>query len=223
MIYGLIFDMDGVVIDSNPFHKIAWRDFLVSRGVPFDDNLFDNVLSGRTGPTSLRMLFGDDLPEEVMEEYLAEVDQGYQTILRNTVQVPSIAGVHAFIAEVSKAGHRLALATSAPPLNIEMGLEKLGLEGVFDVIVGKVDVEHGKPHPEVYLTSVEKLGLPAGRCLVFEDSRAGIQSALQAGLPVIGVASSHSGDELLEEGASLVIDDFTGLKLDMVLDLIRNR
>lgn len=221
MEYGLIFDMDGVVIDSNPFHKIAWEKFLAGKGIHFDDQLFDNVLSGRTGPTSLRIIYGDELPEDLLEEYLQEVDGNYQHILRESKEVNAIGGLYEFLDAVRVNGHKLGLATSAPSLNIELGLEKLKLEGVFDVVVGKVDVTFGKPHPEVYLTTVERLGLRLKNCIVFEDSRAGIQSALGAGMPVVGIASGHSKEELLEEGVSLAVDDFTQLDLEEVLALIR--
>jgi HAD superfamily hydrolase (TIGR01509 family) len=220
MEYGLIFDMDGVVIDSNPFHKIAWGKFLTSKGIPCDDEFFDSVLSGRTGPTSLNIIFGDNLPESLFDEYLQEVDQNYQNILRQSEEVLPIAGLYKFLESIKGNGHRLALATSAPPLNIELGLEKLKLEGVFEVVVGKVDVVHGKPHPEVYLTAAERLGLPIEHCIVFEDSKAGIQSARNAGMPVVGIASGHSKEELLEEGVSLAVDDFTDLNLESVLKLI---
>lgn len=222
MEYGLIFDMDGVVIDSNPFHKIAWEKFLVGKGIHYDDQFFENVLSGRTGPTSLRIIYGDELPEDLMEEYLLEVDGNYQSILRQSEEVKAIEGIYHFLDAARVNGHRLGLATSAPALNIELGLEKLNLEGVFDVVVGKADVTFGKPHPEVYLTTVERLGLPLRNCIVFEDSRAGIQSALGAGMPVVGIASGHSKEELLDEGVSLAVDDFTRLDLEQVLDLIRN-
>ena len=221
MEYGFIFDMDGVVIDSNPYHKIAWEKFLSGQGVPFDDQLFDNVLSGRTGPTSLRMIFGDDLSQEKLDLYLEEVDSNYQTILRESEDVRPIAGVHAFLDQISGNGLRLALATSAPTLNIELGLQKLKLENTFEHIVGKVDVKNGKPHPEVYLTSLSLLGMDAENCIVFEDSKAGIQSALSAGIQVVGIASGHSREELLEEGVSMVVDDFVGLELDQILELIR--
>jgi HAD superfamily hydrolase (TIGR01509 family) len=221
MEYGFIFDMDGVVIDSNPYHKIAWEEFLAKQGVPFDDALFDNVLSGRTGPTSLRMIFGDDLPEEKLNNYLEEVDSNYQTILRQTDDVRPIAGVYTFLDQITRNGYRLALATSAPTLNIELGLQKLKLENTFEHIVGKVDVNHGKPHPEVYLTSLSLLGIAAENCIVFEDSKAGIQSALSAGIQVVGIASGHSKEELLEEGVSMVVDDFVGLELVQILELIR--
>ncbi len=221
MEYGFIFDMDGVVIDSNPYHKIAWEKFLDGQGVPFDDQLFDNVLSGRTGPTSLRLIFGDDLSQEKLDLYLEEVDSNYQTIIRQAEDVRPIAGVHAFLDQLTQNGYRLALATSAPVLNIELGLEKLKLENTFEHIVGKVDVSHGKPHPEVYLTTLKLLGMTAENCVVFEDSKAGIQSARSAGIQVVGIASGHSREELLDEGVSMVVDDFTGLNPDKVLALIK--
>ena len=221
MEYGFIFDMDGVVIDSNPFHKIAWEKFLSGQGIPFDDQLFDNVLSGRTGPTSLRLIFGEDLSQEKLDLYLEEVDSNYQNILRESDDVRPIAGVHAFLDQITGNGIRLALATSAPVLNIELGLEKLKLENTFEHIVGKVDVSHGKPHPEVYLTTLKLLGMTAENCVVFEDSKAGIQSALNAGIQVVGIASGHSKEELLDEGVSMVLDDFTGLNPDKVLALIK--
>jgi beta-phosphoglucomutase len=221
MEYGFIFDMDGVVIDSNPYHKIAWEKFLNGQGVSFDDQLFDNVLSGRTGPTSLRMLFGEDLSQEKLDLYLDEVDSNYQNILRQSDDIKPIVGVHAFLDKISGNGMRLALATSAPELNIELGLQKLKLENTFEHIVGKVDVSHGKSHPEVYLRSLELLGMAAENCIVFEDSKAGIQSALSAGIQVVGIASGHSKEELLEEGVSLAVDNFTGLELDKVLSLIQ--
>jgi len=223
MEYGFIFDMDGVVIDSNPYHKIAWGKFLQGKGIPCDAQFFDNVLSGRTGPTSLKIIFGEDLPEALLEEYLAEVDENYQSILRQSEEVKAIAGLYEFLDSIREKGYRLALATSAPPLNIELGLEKLKLEGIFEVVLGKVDVVHGKPHPEVYLTTLERLGLPREQCIVFEDSKAGIQSARSAGLPVVGIASGHSKEELLEQGVSLAVDDFTDLHLEQVTGLINHR
>jgi len=221
MEYGFIFDMDGVVIDSNPFHKIAWEKFLSGQGIPFDDQLFDNVLSGRTGPTSLHLIFGDDLSQEKLDLYLEEVDSNYQNILRESDDVRPIAGVHAFLDQITGNGIRLALATSAPVLNIELGLEKLKLENTFEHIVGKVDVSHGKPHPEVYLTTLKLLGMSAENCVVFEDSKAGIQSARSAGIKVVGISSAHSKEELMDEGVSMVVNDFTELGLEQVISLLR--
>jgi beta-phosphoglucomutase len=221
MEYGFIFDMDGVVIDSNPNHKIAWSKFLEGKGIPCEDPFFDEVLSGRTGPTSLKIIFGEDLPEALMEEYLAEVDGNYQDILLRSKEARPIAGLYEFLDSIRMNGHRLALATSAPPLNITLGLAKLKLEGVFEVILGKEDVVHGKPHPEVYLNAAKRLGLPGEQCIVFEDSKAGIQSAQAAGMTVVGIASGHTREELLQEGVALAAEDFRELDLEQVCALIK--
>lgn len=213
--------MDGVVINSNPYHKIAWETFLQKKGIPVDDLYFENVLSGRTGPTSLKLIFGKNLSPDLLDKYLLEVDQAYQNILRQSEENLAIPGIYDFLDSIREQGHRLALATSAPPLNIEMGLEKLKLQGVFDVVVGKVDVSKGKPHPEVYLTTLKAIGLPKENCIVFEDSKAGIQSALSAGIAVVGIASGHTKEELMEEGVSLAVDDFTDLTLEKVLRIIQ--
>lgn len=218
---GFIFDMDGVVINSNPYHKIAWETFLQKKEIPVDDLYFENVLSGRTGPTSLKLIFGKNLSPDLLDKYLLEVDQAYQNILRQSEENLAIPGIYDFLDSIREQGHRLALATSAPPLNIEMGLENLKLQGVFDVVVGKVDVSKGKPHPEVYLTTLKAIGLPKENCIVFEDSKAGIQSALSAGIAVVGIASGHTKEELMEEGVSLAVDDFTDLTLEKVLRIIQ--
>ena len=218
---GLIFDMDGVIIDSNPFHKIAWRNFLLNKGVPYSDEIFDNVISGRNGPTNIRILMGQDLPEKIVCEYVAEIDGGFREILRNTEEIGPIPGLYEFLDAIQNSGFKTAMATSAPKGNIELVLEKLRLRNCFDVIVDGDDVTRGKPDPEVYLTTVEKLGVTKEQCIVFEDSRMGIRSALSAGLPVVGVSSSHNKEELLEEGVAMVIDDFKNLTLHEVLHLLQ--
>jgi beta-phosphoglucomutase-like phosphatase (HAD superfamily) len=159
MDYGLIFDMDGVLVNSNPFHKIAWGNFLIGKGYPFTDELFDTIISGRTGNTSLGMIMGEEIPE------------------------------------------------------------KLGLEDYFSHIIDKNDVRRGKPDPEGYLTTLNRLKVSKANCLVFEDSKAGVQAALAAGLRVIGISSSHTEEELLEEGVTMVIKDFTNLNLNEILNL----
>ena len=213
----VIFDMDGVIIDSNPYHKISWERFLIKNGYPFNDDIFDNIISGRTGGTSLRMLLAENIPEEIVAKYLMEIDEEFQEILRNAKDVGPAPGLPEFLDTIKNAGFKTALATSAPPGNVELTLDKTNLREYFDLILDKTDVTNGKPNPEVYLNTVSLLGVEKDRCVVFEDSRAGIKSAISAGLRVIGVTTSHSRNELLEEGVSMVIDDFQNLQLEEVM------
>ena len=123
---------------------------------------------------------------------------------------------------IKACGYKTALATSAPPGNVTLTLEKLNLQHYFDVILDQTDVTNGKPDPEVYLNTVDRLGIHKERCVVFEDSKAGIKSAISAGLKVIGVATGHTREELLEEGVEMVVDDFVDLNLEDVIKIIRN-
>lgn len=222
MEFAFIFDMDGVVIDSNPYHKIAWGHFLARHGFPFNDETFDNVISGRTGSTSIRILLGKELSEEEAGQYLREIDEGFQEILRRENGIGPVPGLTRFLKAIRKSGSKTALATSAPPGNVDLTLDKLQLRPYFDVILDRTDVTRGKPDPEVYLNTVGRLRLAREQCVVFEDSKAGIQAALAAGLKVIGVTTSHSRDELLGQGAVMTIGDFKGIVPGDVFNLIRH-
>ncbi len=212
--------MDGVIIDSNPYHKISWENFLVKTGYPYSDELFEKTISGQTGTTSLRILFGNELSEGEMDGYLEEIDGEFQKILAKADRVGSLPGLPDFLRAVKGAGHKTALATSAPTGNVDLTLDKINLREFFDLILDKSDVTNGKPDPEVYLKSVSRLGVKKDHCIVFEDSLAGIRAALNAGLKVIGVTTSHSRDVLLEQGVIMTIDDFQSFTPVDVIQLI---
>ena len=220
MKYAVIFDMDGVVIDSNPLHEISWKNFLVKKGLPFNDDIFDDIISGKTGSTSLRLLLGPGLADDVITAYVNEIDEEFQKILGDEENVSPMPGLVYFLQVIKAAGYKTALATSAPTANVELTLDKTNLREFFDVILDKTDVSKGKPNPEVYLKTVSQLGIKKEHCVVFEDSRAGIESAINANLTVIGVTTGHSREELQEEGVSMVIDDYTNLDLEDVINLI---
>ncbi len=220
MNYALIFDMDGVVIDSNPYHKISWKNFLDKRGIPFNDQIFDEVISGRTGNTSLPILFGKELSEDVTADYVMEIDSEFQEILRQSDDAAPLAGLQELLESARSSGIKTALATSAPPGNVNLTMDKLNFRHYFDVIIDKTEVVHGKPDPEVYLKTLDKLGVETNRCIVFEDSKSGIKSALAAGLRVIGVSTGHSRELLLEEGVSMVIEDFRNLNLEDMFQIM---
>ena len=221
MDYGFIFDMDGVIIDSNPFHKISWGKFLKRKGIPYSDEIFNNIMSGKTGETSLRILIDPELSDQQIKDYLHEIDGDFQDIFRNAEHVESYPGVSSFLEIVNETGLKTALATSAPPGNVDIVLERLGLREYFDIILDSTDVKNGKPDPEIYLSSVKRMELETHQCMVFEDSKSGIQSAIAAGLTVVGVSSSHTREELWNEGVNKVIKNFYGLTIPELLTLLQ--
>ena len=221
MEFGFIFDMDGVLVNSNPFHKIAWKNFLLAKGYPFTDELFDTVISGRTGNTTLGMIMDKEMPDRVVAGYLKEIDLEFRKIFGATEECIHFPGLYEFLEAIKSAGIKTALATSAPTENVNQAIEKLQLQDYFHVIIDKNDVSLGKPDPEVYLTTLARLGVSKDNCVVFEDSKAGVQSALGAGLRVVGISSSHTRKELMDEGVAMVIKDFTNLNLNEILNLER--
>jgi HAD superfamily hydrolase (TIGR01509 family) len=214
MKYAVIFDMDGVVIDSNPYHKLAWGNFLGKNGLPFNDQIFDNIISGKTGDSTLRALMGKELSEEAVTSYLDQIDGDFQEILRRREHLEPVSGLRQFITAIRSDGALTALATSAPPGNVKLILEKLSLEELFDVVIDRTQVKRGKPDPEIYLKVLEALGVHREHCVVIEDSKAGIQAAIGAGLRVVGITTTLTGRELRAEGAAMVIDHFNNLMLE---------
>jgi len=209
MIKALIFDLDGVVVDSNPFHYIAWTNFLLKFGIEINGDIFRKVISGTTNEYAFSKLFGRDFSAAEVQELGDEIEVEFRSTISQSADFREVTGLSALLSAARNAGLKIALATSAPPENVELALGTLRISTYFDVIVDNTMVSRGKPDPEVYLKAMQKLGLQADECLVFEDSMAGVKSALGAGLRVIGLTTTHSHDELLKAGTLLAIADFS--------------
>jgi HAD superfamily hydrolase (TIGR01509 family) len=217
----VILDMDGVIVDSNPFHRMAWKDFLERHGVAVNEHMFKNVIFGTTGDQAIRnLLQPPDLTPEQLTLYTEEIDATYRNIISGNEQIFPVKGLYNFLDFIKEIGFKIALATSAPPENISLILERLGITEYFDVIVDKTQVTNGKPDPEVYMKTLENLKTNREYCVVFEDSLSGVRSAIRAGIRVIGVTTSHSAEELSQAGTICNIDDFNDPSLPELLATI---
>jgi len=217
---GVIFDMDGVIINSNPYHKIAWTNFLSRKNVVVDDSVFKELIFGTTGVEAISELLNGDYSKKELDDFSNEIDAEYRDIIRNSKNIEPVDGLLQFIQSISNEGYKIALATSAPPENVDLILRKFQILDYFDLIVDKNQVVEGKPNPEVYQKAVQGLGLPKENCIVFEDSFSGIVSARDAGLMVVGVTTSHANSELIKVGATLCINDFSEITLEDIKRLI---
>ncbi len=213
--YAVIFDMDGVIIHSNPFHKISLRQFCEKYGYHLSDQELINKIYGRTNKDWIANLFGA-LTKEELTQYGEEKEAIFRKIYKNDIH--ALKGLPQFLERLSKKNIPIAIGTSAPRSNVDFVLSHTGLEKYFSVILDESNVEQGKPNPEIYLKVAAKLGYEPSCCVVFEDSLSGVESAQRAGAKVVGVATTHSLEEF--HYTDFVIEDFTDLNPDFLFSTV---
>ena len=195
-----LWDLDGVLVDSAPFHLQAWRELMASLGRELSEADFRRTF-GMRNDAVLRDLLGEMSPAEV-ELLAARKEELFRRAARgNIVALP---GALALLRLLRKRGFRLALVSSAPPANIELVLRSLGVEADFDVIVGGEDVTRGKPNPEGFLLAAERLGVKPAECVVIEDAQAGVEAAKRGGMRCVGVCHDRPRETLAK--ADLIVE-----------------
>jgi len=198
--------MDGVIVDSNPYHKIALRQFCKKYGEDLTEEELREKIYGRRNQDWLVKVFGP-LDRKTMEKYADEKEELFRTLYDKDIK--ALDGLPAFLASLRHLEIPTAIATSAPRSNVDFTLAKTGLRKYFDTILDDSFVKEGKPHPDIYLKTAAALNFDPTHCIVFEDSLAGVESGRNAGCKVVGVSTTHSEDELGD--AAMVIKDFEGL------------
>ena len=204
--YAIIFDMDGVLVDSNPYHKIALHQFCANHGYHLTEEGLRNTIYGRTNKEWITNLFGT-LPPDQLAQYGEEKEALYRELFDKAIQ--PVTGLIDFLHLLDKHTIPRAIGTSAPRSNVDFTLSKTGMLNFFSIILDESHVTHGKPNPEIYINVAQKLGLPPQQCIVFEDSLSGVISAKSAGAKVVGITTTHTVEELSE--TDFVINDFKNL------------
>lgn len=198
--------MDGVIVDSNPYHKIALRQFCKKYGKDLTEEELRENIYGRRNQDWLVKVFGP-LDQKTMEKYAGEKEELFRSLYAKEIQ--ALPGLPEFLTELRHLAIPTAIATSAPRSNVDFTMEKTGLRKYFDTILDDTFVKEGKPHPDIYLKSASALDFDPAQCVVFEDSLAGVESGRNAGCKVVGVTTTHTEEELHD--AALVIKDFEAL------------
>ena len=206
-----IFDMDGVLVDSNPTHKIALKQFCEEHGHNLTEQDLREKIYGRTNRDWLLNLFGD-LSEETIRQYADEKEALFRKLYTD---IKLVNGLLSFLEKLDRLKISRAIATSAPRANVDFTLEKTRTERYFNTILDDSFVTEGKPNPQIYLKSAKALGFPPDKCIVFEDSLAGVKAGKNAGCKVVGVTTTHSRPEL--EGTDFIIDDLVGLEPEFLI------
>jgi beta-phosphoglucomutase family hydrolase len=184
----MIFDMDGVIVDSNPAHREAWARFNLQYGLETTEAMHLRMY-GRRNDQIVRDYFGDALSDEEVAARGRAKEALYREMIADRIESMLVPGLRAFLdryAEIPK-----AVASNAEPENIDFLLDKAGLRPYFRAVVDGHQVSNPKPHPDVYLLAASKLGVSPARCVVFEDSPSGALAGVAAGMTVIGIRTTY--------------------------------
>jgi len=208
----LIFDMDGVLVDSNPFHVQKWIEFLHERGIPYNAEDLPKQILGSRNDTALRRFFGRDLAEGEIEKLSEDLEARFRAAFRPHAQ--PLLGLKTLMDECRGEGIPLAVASSAMTKNVDFVVDTLKLRSYFASIVTGDDVSRPKPDPEIYIQAAERLTLAPAKCVAFEDSFVGIESAKRASMKCVAIASTFPAEELRSQTqADLVVKNFEELSL----------
>jgi beta-phosphoglucomutase family hydrolase len=202
-----LFDLDGVVVDSNGLHVDSWKEVARRHGFECADPDHIGKCGLRTGA-----VIRDLLRWPVSEEEAIRIGEEKEDIYREWIQadgIRAIPGVLDFLKEAAARGIPCAVGSSAPRKNVDICLHALGLEGVFTATVSGEDVARGKPAPDIFLQAAEGVGTAPEHCLVFEDAPAGIEAAHAANMRALAVLTSHTPAEVA--AADWIVPDFIGL------------
>ena len=203
----MVFDMDGVIVHSNPLHTQAWMLYTRRHGIDAGDSLADRMY-GRRNDEIVPDFFGPGLSAAEIAVHGSAKEALYRELLAPVFAESLVPGVRALLQR--HAGRPLAVATNAEPANVGFVLDKGGLRGYFRVVVDGHQVRRPKPHPEIYRLAAQLLSIAPRNCIVFEDSYSGVQAAQAAGARIVGLRTTHR--EL--PGADLAIDDFLSPALE---------
>lgn len=217
MLNGVIFDFDGVIINSEKHHKKSW--YLLSKEIgkviPADYHL---KILGRRNIDTIPNFFKWSQEESEIRRLADRKEELYRDIIKKE-RLEIIPGLKKLLDEIREDSIKCAIGSSTERKNIDLALGLLGLESYFSEIVTGDDVNHGKPHPEVYIKASKLIRVPPAECIVIEDAPSGIKASLTAGMKVIGIASTHKIEDLYE--ATHAVENLTQISLSDLRKIIQ--
>jgi len=199
MIKAVLWDLDGVLVDTGSFHFEAWRELFESEGKEISEEEFRRTF-GLRNDAILRDILGD-LPPQKMEDLSRRKEEMFRAKIGG--RISPMPGVSALLERLRQARKRMAVVSSAPRGNVETILCILGIEGFFELIIAEEDASRGKPDPQGYLLAAQRLGVKPSECVVIEDAPGGVEAAKRAGMRCLGLAAERAPEALSK--ADLVV------------------
>ncbi|MBU6503285.1 MAG: HAD family phosphatase [Burkholderiales bacterium] len=214
----LIFDMDGTMIHSMPWHAKSWLVFARNHGLQIDVSDLLARTSGRTGAECMRMLLGQNLSDAACETLVHEKEAIYRDLF--TDNFAEVAGFNAFATAAAARGFKIAVGTAGDRHNIEFAMSRLKMDPLPLAIVGGDEGFTGKPTPAIFLEAARRIGADPARCIVFEDAPLGIEAARRGGMRAVAVCSTHTPAELAGPHVVAAVRDYEELAQSRFLETL---
>jgi len=205
----LIFDMDGTMIDSMPWHARSWVEFVARHGLALDVSDILARTTGRTGTECMRELFERELSDAECQALVHEKEEIYRAMFSDNFT--EVAGFSAFAKAAVARGLKVAVGTAGDRHNIEFAMSRLKMDPLPLAIVGGDEGFAGKPTPEIFLEAARRIGVAPERCIVFEDAPFGIEAARRGGMRAVAVCSTHTAAELAGPHVIAAVRDYDEL------------
>jgi beta-phosphoglucomutase len=210
----IIWDMDGVLVDSASFHFAAWQEVFSRRGVKFTEEEFIQLFGSRND-FIVRSILGQNIPEEDINAITQEKELEFRNAIKGRAKL--LPGVSRLL-DMMKGNLKMALASSAPKENIDLISSELHMEGYFDCVVSGHEVAESKPSPEIYSLAAQRLQTNPGNCLVIEDSPLGVKAAKAAGMKCLAVSHNHPQQDMIE--STVVVNTLEDIDLLSLLKIV---
>lgn len=216
-----IFDMDGTLVDNMRFHTEAWRTLIEENGFEFNERKFLVETAGQTNREIIPSVFGS-VSNERLDELGLRKEELYREVYVHYRK--PVEGLLDFLDAASELGVRMAVATAASPANMGFILDGLDLRKYFGAIATAADVKRGKPDPEIFLLSAERLGVESKHSIVFEDAFFGFEAAKRAGMAAIGLTTVNSAEDIMRTGSVAEVHaDYSSIRpQDLILKYLQN-
>ena len=210
MIKGIIFDMDGTIVDSLPYHYEAWKIFFSENKV---ENFSEKLNEYKGGGTLdlMRTVYGNQYSKKELKKMSEDKEKIFRKIYKG--EIKQILGFKKFLGELKSKDIMIGLASNAIRKNVSMIINELEIYDYFDSIICGDEVINGKPNPEMFNETIDRFNINKDECLIFEDSLEGILAAKNSGVKVIGITSSSSNKVLKDAGCVMSISDYLDFKL----------
>jgi len=211
----IIWDLDGVIADTAPYHLKAWQETFRKRGIEFTEDDFRHSF-GLRNDAILAGILGKEISNEEINSISYEKEAAFRRIIGQNIN--PLPGVMELMKSLAAAGFQMALASSTPRENITLVIGSLGIKNYLQCMIAAEDVVRGKPDPQVFLLAAQGLGVEPGNCVVIEDAVAGVAAARSAGMYCLAVTTTHPRGSLKE--ADLIVDTLEAVTVNTLQKLL---